>query len=244
MDGLVLQAGMLKQAGLEPETIAFQAASGAADVTAVDVKVKSLKAEILNGDITNYRYYPCKSAENAGSGSTLYGIGDLAALNGTIVNGMLWTASGLEGDGVNQYIDLNGLLPTSDLLVKNGYYVEVDVSWDVGADRIFSHRDAGQGYLEVSAQTTTSLRAIYRNETDAQVNLDAATVGATMTNYKVVWDFVSDTMEIFINGVSAASTAIVTTGKTLDASNTRAAALGNLGFYLDGTIQNLIVAEL
>ena len=56
--------------------------------------------------------YPMKSAQNAGSGATVYGIGGLTANNITLVNGPTWGAGGLSFDGSTQYAHTAGFLGT------------------------------------------------------------------------------------------------------------------------------------
>ena len=98
--------------GLDPAVTAFAAASGATDLVGIDALVKYVRAQ---GLFNNFRLYPMKSAQNAGSGSTVYGLGGLTTNDMTLVNSPTWGASGIEFDGVNQYGSINDFLDSSTL---------------------------------------------------------------------------------------------------------------------------------
>jgi hypothetical protein len=79
-------------AGLDIATVNFRQASGATNVAAVDRLVRYLKAQ----NLWDYaRLYPMKSAQNAGSGSTVYGLGGLTSNNMTLVNSPTWGSDGV-----------------------------------------------------------------------------------------------------------------------------------------------------
>jgi hypothetical protein len=84
------RSGML--AGLDPLTVAYAAASGATSLAGIDAIIRYARAESL---LSNIRLYPMKSAQNAGTGTTVYGIGSLTANNMTLINGPTWGAGGL-----------------------------------------------------------------------------------------------------------------------------------------------------
>jgi hypothetical protein len=95
-------------AGYDGDTVAYVAKTGASDPIAIDALVKYLKAQSL----WDYaRFYPMKSAQNAGSGSTVYGLGGLTSNNMTLVNAPTWGSDGVTFDGSTQY----GTAETSDL---------------------------------------------------------------------------------------------------------------------------------
>jgi len=81
--------------GLDPSISAFAAASGATDLTPLNNLAKYLRSQSL---ISSARCFPFKSAQNAGSGSTVYGWGDLTANNCTLVNSPTWGADGIDFD--------------------------------------------------------------------------------------------------------------------------------------------------
>ena len=83
----------------DPDIAAFAAESGATDLSGLTNLVEYLKAESL---YDNFVIYPMKSAQNAGSGSTLYSLGGLTANNATLINSPTWTSGGLTLNGTNQ----------------------------------------------------------------------------------------------------------------------------------------------
>src|SRR6056297_2999065 len=68
---------------IEPEVQAFAAESGATDLTGLNTLTRYLKQE---GLYDNFVIYPMKSAQNAGSGATVYGLGGLNTNDMTLVN--------------------------------------------------------------------------------------------------------------------------------------------------------------
>jgi hypothetical protein len=79
-------------AGIDADMAAFIAASGATDTAGIAALVAYLKAENL---WTSTRFFPFKSAQNAGSGSTVYGLGGLSAANLTATGSPTWGAGGI-----------------------------------------------------------------------------------------------------------------------------------------------------
>jgi len=76
----------------DADVAAFQKASDAADVTGIMDLVDYLKGQSL----WDYaRFYPMKSSQNAGSGSTVYGLGGLTSNNMTLVNSPTWGSDGV-----------------------------------------------------------------------------------------------------------------------------------------------------
>ena len=90
-------------ATLDPDVAAFRAASGATNVAGLNRLAVYLKGQSL----WDYaRFYPMKSSQNAGSGSTVYGLGGLTSNNMTLVNSPTWGSGGVTFDaGSSQYGD-------------------------------------------------------------------------------------------------------------------------------------------
>jgi len=98
------------------DTVAHVAESGASDPIAIDALVKYLKAQSL----WDYaRFYPMKSAQNAGSGSTVYGLGGLTSNNMTLVNSPTWGSDGVTFDGSTNYgkADVTGFGSSDEVLL-------------------------------------------------------------------------------------------------------------------------------
>lgn len=82
----------------DADVAAFQKASDAADVTGIMDLVDYLKGQSL----WDYaRFYPMKSSQNAGSGSTVYGLGGLTSNNMTLVNSPTWGSGGVTFDAAS-----------------------------------------------------------------------------------------------------------------------------------------------
>ena len=87
-------------ATLDPDVAAFRAASGATNLTGLNRLAVYLKGQSL----WDYgRFYPMKSSQNAGSGSTVYGLGGLTSNNMTLVNSPTWGSNGVTFNGSTQY---------------------------------------------------------------------------------------------------------------------------------------------
>ena len=90
----------------DADVAAFQKASDAADVTGIMDLVDYLKGQSL----WDYaRFYPMKSSQNAGSGSTVYGLGGRNSINMTLVNSPTWGSDGVTFNGSTQYGDCGRL---------------------------------------------------------------------------------------------------------------------------------------
>lgn len=79
----------------DPDVIAFAVASGAKEVGAL-MKVQNVVSYLKAESLWDYaRLYPMKSAQNAGTGSTVYGLGGLTSNNMTLVNSPTWGSDGV-----------------------------------------------------------------------------------------------------------------------------------------------------
>jgi hypothetical protein len=83
---------ILQKIRLDPDAVAFAAASGATDVVNISKFVKGVKALGLWSSMV---CWPMRSSQNAGSGTTVYSLGGLGSNNGTLVNGPTWGADGI-----------------------------------------------------------------------------------------------------------------------------------------------------
>jgi len=99
----------------DADVAAFQKASDAADVTGIMDLVDYLKGQSL----WDYaRFYPMKSSQNAGSGSTVYGLGGLTSNNMTLVNSPTWGSDGVAFDAASsQYGNVGDIFDGGDLTV-------------------------------------------------------------------------------------------------------------------------------
>jgi hypothetical protein len=98
--GTTTVTGVRRGAGLiyDSDVAAFQKASGATQVGPILALVDYLKAQSL----WDYaRFYPMKSAQNAGSGSTVYGLGGLTSNNMTLINSPTWGSDGVTFDAAS-----------------------------------------------------------------------------------------------------------------------------------------------
>jgi hypothetical protein len=85
-------------AALDPDVAAFVAASGATDIATLNALSVYLKTQSL---WTSCRFFSFKSAQNKGSGTTVYGIGGWTSNNMALVNGPTWGAGGVAFDATD-----------------------------------------------------------------------------------------------------------------------------------------------
>lgn len=99
---------------LDSDVQAFKEDSGATDLFGLNALTKYLKGE---GLYNNSVIYPMKSAQNAGSGSTVYGLGGLTTNDMTLVNSPTWGSTGITYNGTNQYGLINDFLGSEEIFV-------------------------------------------------------------------------------------------------------------------------------
>jgi len=85
--------GLGSSASLDPDAAAFIAASGATDQASINEWVKEIKNAGLWAHI---RAWPMRSGQNAGAGATVFGLGGLDSVNGTLANSPSWQANGVQ----------------------------------------------------------------------------------------------------------------------------------------------------
>ena len=83
----------------DPDVQRFADSTNVSSLSTIRNLVKYLKDENL---WINTRFWPMKSTNNTGSGSTVYGLGNLTSYDLTLLNSPTWTSSGIEFDGTNQ----------------------------------------------------------------------------------------------------------------------------------------------
>jgi len=147
---------------LDPLTVAYAAASGATSLAGIDAIIRYARAESL---LSNIRLYPMKSAQNAGTGTTVYGIGSLTANNMTLINGPTWGAGGLAFVAASsQYGTIADFLPGGNLTIFDRFTIDLPQTNDsciirqgVGTDRSFSVLTNASGNINMTrSQNGTS----------------------------------------------------------------------------------------
>lgn len=124
--------------GLDPSISAFAAASGATDLTALNNLAKYLRSQSL---LSSVRCFPFKSAQNAGSGSTVYGWGDLTTNDMTLVNSPTWGTGGIAfASASSQYGSIADFLGTRTLTALLRTNCTAITS---GVQALWSRADAG-----------------------------------------------------------------------------------------------------
>ena len=88
------------------------ARSGAKDVRGIDAIMRYARPQ---GLIPSLRLYTFKAAQNAGTGSAIYGVGSLTAVNGSIYGGAPWEAGGIPLNGSTQGITWTDFLSAATL---------------------------------------------------------------------------------------------------------------------------------
>jgi hypothetical protein len=116
--GLGLRANNSPSILIDGDAAAYFTRAGVTDSTAksqINSFIKGLKSLNL---WTSSVVWPMRSAQNKGSGTTLYtfgGLGTINQYNGTLVNGPTWNADGILFDGSNDRITLpNGAFGTGN----------------------------------------------------------------------------------------------------------------------------------
>lgn len=99
---------------IDPDVAAFAAESGATDTAALNTLTEYLKEESL---YDNFVIYPMKSAQNAGSGSTVYSLGGKTDNDITLTNSPTWGVSGITFNGTNQYGSVTDFVNSDTLTI-------------------------------------------------------------------------------------------------------------------------------
>lgn len=99
----------------DPDVIAFAEESGATDLDGLDALVKYVKGE---GLYNNFVIYPMKSAQNAGSGATVYSLGGLTDNDMTLVNSPTWATTGITFDGISEFGRISDFMDSSDVTMS------------------------------------------------------------------------------------------------------------------------------
>jgi len=226
--GTTTVTGVRRGAGLiyDSDVAAFQKASGATQVGPILALVDYLKAESL----WDYaRFYPMKSAQNAGSGSTVYGLGGLTSNNMTLVNSPTWGSDGVTfASASSQYGTISDFLGggtvsawarldhTSGSAVLTQYdfgaskrSIALDLS---GANVVAARSPTGlspevyAGASSVSGENTISAEWIDGAGRSIWVNKNAETIsliGGTPQTSRLNTDATIGLMANFNNGVAA-----------------------------------------
>ena len=129
-------------AGFDPAVTAFATESGATDLTGLNDLVVYLKEQSL---YDNFVIYPMKSAQNAGSGATVYSLGGLTTNDITLVNSPTWGSTGITFNGTTQYGSIADFLPGGNLTIFDRFTIDTPQDNDdcivrqgEGTDRSFS----------------------------------------------------------------------------------------------------------
>jgi hypothetical protein len=208
-----------------PETFAFAAASGATDLQPLD---NLFRYVIGAGLWSNFRIYPQKSAQNAGSGSTVYGAGGLTANNGTLIGSPTWGAGGITFNTSTQLMRISDFLGTSTLTVwvrRNGALANGGAAiaqWDAGTnDRSI------QFFESTAAAGGTNSQAMLRSA-DGTNNNAVPGLESFRTGVNETWPTTDATQVVqWVDGgarflwVNNTSTAITTATGSATAQNQR-----------------------
>jgi hypothetical protein len=199
MIGASFHAIGLRSGSLDPLTVAYAAASGATDLAGIDKVIRYVRAESL---LSNFVMYPMKSAQNAGTGATAYGLGGLTSNEMTLVNGPTWGASGLAfASASSQYGSIPDFLSGENVTL---FHRASATSTTAGA-RYFSQWETATPdrsfILDLNAGSTGTIRFV---SSDNGANADASTStpgGTASTDRTIVLSTINatDTYSIWIN---------------------------------------------
>jgi hypothetical protein len=165
---------------IDPLVYEYAAASGATDLIPLD---NLFKYVIAQGLWSNFRIYPQKSAQNAGSGSTVYGAGGLTSNNGTLIGSPTWGAGGITFDTSTQLMRIADFLGSTTLTVwvrRNGSATNgtaLIAQYDIGANqRSFFVGETGAAVdsigLRRSADGTLANDESYRSAANEWLSTD------------------------------------------------------------------------
>lgn len=152
-------------------------------------------------------------------------------------------------DGTNDYVDISGVLPSTDLMVTDGVSVScwAKRTGNAGsANMIFSHRDQSTQLIQLALHSTNGTTVQFRSSAGTLYSIQYT--GATDTDwnhYVAVFDFVGDELRLYLNGVEVDQVAIVSTG-SLDSAITYTGAFTSGGApsgYMHGCLSGLLVSN-
>jgi len=177
----------------DADVAAFQKASGATQVGPILALVDYLKAQSL----WDYaRFYPMKSAQNAGSGSTVYGLGGLTSNNMTLVNSPTWGSDGVTFNGSTQYGDVGDLWSGDDFaFLSRLSFTQAAPSAQIGILGNFNSstdnarilytlygNEAGDPHAVVVSSAGTSASSYGEKATNSTHTTDEQTIGFSVSS--------------------------------------------------------------
>lgn len=174
--------------GIDPLVAAFAAESGATDLGGLNTLISYVRAE---GLINNFVIYPMKSAQNAGSGSTVYGLGGLTTNDMTLLNSPTWGSTGITFNGTNQYGEIADFLGSDTLTVFDRFTIDTPQATDSVIIRqadfglsqgswLVTTNDTGAGNISIgrssNGTTTSSFFEVYFGDDANFDNVDVTLV--------------------------------------------------------------------
>jgi len=227
-----LPVNRIKNRLFDPDARAFISTAGITDrvakgqINAFVVGVKSL------GLYNNMVFWPLRSSQNAGTGTTAYSLGGLGTFNGTLTNGPTWGVDGIVFDGSNdvittslttQFTDFTAMA-TARINVGSGNASRIiDKNFSTGfwLGKAFVNNQAGGGVREGSTPFGR-----YVSCTEGVYNSLFSTRGGT-------------THSIYKNGSSTVATGtVVSTALSSDA-----VSFGGSSNFLFGTISFTLISN-
>lgn len=229
--GILNRKGFLG-GGFDPDASAFFATAGVTNQAArgqINSFVIGLKSL---GLYNNMVFWPLRSSQNAGTGTTAYSLGGLGTFNGTLTNGPTWGVDGIVFDGSNdvittslttQFTDFTAMA-TARINVGSGNASRIiDKNFSTGfwLGKAFVNNQAGGGVREGSTPFGR-----YVSCTEGVYNSLFSTRGGT-------------THSIYKNGSSTVATGtVVSTALSSDA-----VSFGGSGNFLFGTISFTLISN-
>lgn len=145
-----IASGVVKRR-LEAAALAFQQASGAEDITVTNELLRFARIE---GLLSNLRFYPKKASQNAGSGPTVYGAGNLTANNMSLFNSPTWGEVGISYNGTNQYGTIADFLESDTSM----FFARVNkADFATGDQYVFAQWDTNANRSQALIQASSSV---------------------------------------------------------------------------------------
>jgi hypothetical protein len=162
--GIKKQNSIFAPSGYDPDALAFAALSGATDIASLSSFCVAVKAL---GLWSNLMCWPARSAQNAGTGVTLYALGGAVTVNSpmTLINGPTWSANGLifAVSGSPQYAK-SGIDARSYLANGTASLVAMTLDYDANAYSMVFGQEGDSDpfqYAGMIRQSSTSPRLEY-----------------------------------------------------------------------------------
>lgn len=129
-------------------------------------------------------------------------------------NAKLVQSNCLNFNGTDQYVDISGVLPNTDLTLNQGYtffgWIQCNSNTEVNA--LISHRDSPARLMQLQIESNGKTAVKLRTSENILYALEGSTVGLNLVHVVGVFDFINDELRLYENGIFVDSLTINKTG--------------------------------